>query len=53
MAIAFLLLDQTLGEYDVETRVGQIGVAAPSGSADAVSLEQLPQAFDAFFAGRR
>jgi hypothetical protein len=53
VAIAFLLLDQTLGEYDVDTRVGQIGVAAPSGSADAVSLEQLPQAFDAFFAGRR
>ncbi|MBC2731660.1 hypothetical protein [Thiobacillus sp.] len=54
MGIAFLMLDQALGEYDVETRVGQIEVAAPGdNSAKAVSLMQLPHAFDALFASRR
>src|SRR5262249_23226597 len=51
--IAFLLLDQALGEYDVETRVGFVDVKAPSPNlADARSLKELPKAFDDFFAGR-
>lgn len=50
MAVAYLLLDQALGEYDVETRVGFIEVKAPSSAAKAaVTLQQLPKAFDAFF----
>ena len=44
----FLLLDSTLGEYDVETRLGAIdiqpGVAGPK---DARTLADLPQAVDA------
>jgi hypothetical protein len=49
-AIAFLLLDGTLGEYDVETRVGQIQVgAAPKSTVRTFSLETLPNAFDALF----
>lgn len=51
--IAFLLLDQALGEYDVETRVGFIDVRAPSpGLARLRSLQDSPMAFDDFFAGR-
>jgi|SRR5882724_788218 len=51
--IAFLLLDQALGEYDVETRVGFIDVKAPTpGRAQARTLQELPKAFDDFFAGR-
>jgi hypothetical protein len=51
--IAFLLLDQALGEYDVETRVGFIEVKAPSpGPAQVRSLQELPKAFDDFFIGR-
>jgi hypothetical protein len=50
MAIAFLLLDGALGEYDVETRVGQINVEAPpKGRAKTFSLEDLPKTFDAGF----
>ena len=49
-AIAFLLLDAALGEYDVETRVGQIKLEASSpGGAHICSLEDLPRVFDALF----
>lgn len=46
--VAFLLLDQALGEFDTETKVGYIGV----GSTDhpqiksSYSLKELPSAFD-------
>ncbi|MBO9685108.1 MAG: hypothetical protein J7598_00725 [Mitsuaria chitosanitabida] len=51
--IAILLLDQALGEYDVETRVGSIDVRAPSAAtASAVPLSRLPTAFDSFFVTR-
>ncbi|MFC5461165.1 hypothetical protein [Massilia niabensis] len=51
--IGYLFLDQTLGEFDVETRVGAIQFQAPSGSDTmAVSLHELPAAFDAYFARR-
>jgi hypothetical protein len=51
--IGYLLLDQALGEFDVETRVGFIDVAAPSPRpAKAVSLKDLPVAFDGFFQQR-
>lgn len=50
-AIAFLLLDGALGEYDVETRVGQIRVGATSNDTEQLySLKALPGAFDALFA---
>jgi hypothetical protein len=49
-AIAFLLLDGALGEYDVETRVGQIQVkAVPDPTAQTCSLDALPKNFDALF----
>jgi hypothetical protein len=48
---AYLFLDQALGEFDVETRVGFIEVrdraTVPSG---AVSIYDLPKAFDHFLA---
>lgn len=45
--IAYLLLDQALGEYDVETRVGYIEVkSVMSKNAKAVSLKELPKVFD-------
>jgi hypothetical protein len=48
--MTYLLLDQALGEYDVETRVGGIIVEAPSQSSpETISLEQLPKAFDDLF----
>ena len=48
--IAFLFLDQVLGEHDVETRVGFINVQEPSAAtASARPLSQLPGAFDSFF----
>jgi len=54
MAIAFLLLDEALGEYDVETRIGNIDIKpltdAPS---SACSLEALPRAFDSSFLSKR
>jgi hypothetical protein len=51
--IAFLLLDQAVGEYDVETRVGYIEVKDSSQApAQARSLQELPKAFDDFFTGR-
>jgi hypothetical protein len=51
--IAFLLLDQALGEYDVETRVGYIEVKDSSHApAQARSLHEMPKAFDDLFTGR-
>jgi hypothetical protein len=51
LGVAFLMLDQALGEYDVEMRVGRIDVAAAVNDVSgAVNLEQLPHAFDSFFA---
>ncbi|KVS49870.1 hypothetical protein WK43_31015 [Burkholderia ubonensis] len=51
--IAFLFLDQALGEFDVETRVGRVDVQAPiAANSDAVPLNELPKAFDAFVAKR-
>ncbi len=48
---AFLFLDQALGEFDVETRVGFIEVQAPSSaSSGAHPLHEFPKAFDMFFA---
>jgi hypothetical protein len=50
-ALSFLLLDGALGEYDVETRVDQISVAAkPNEKEQTYSLEDLPKAFDAALA---
>ncbi len=50
---AFLFLDQALGEFDVETRVGFIEVRAPSSAnSEAFPLHDLPKAFDRFFAKR-
>lgn len=52
-AIAFLLLDQALGEYDVETKIGRVSVQEPSErDASAVPLRALPMAFDAASARR-
>lgn len=45
--IAYLLLDQALGEYDVETRVGYIEVkSVVPANLKVVSLQELPKAFD-------
>ena len=53
LSITFLLLDQALGEYDVETRVGEISVKSVSqASAKASSLKDLPKRFDELFASR-
>jgi hypothetical protein len=46
-SIAFLLLDQALGEYDVEMRVGTLQVAKPSTDAQSLPLQKLTTAFDA------
>ncbi len=49
-AIAFLLLDQALGEYDVETRVGQILVKPiQQAPVNASPLAALPAIFDKLF----
>ena len=47
-SIGYLLLDQALGEYDVETAVGPIDmVATPSGSEpERFPLSELPRMFD-------
>ena len=51
LGIAFLLLDQSLGEFDVETRVGPIDVLAPeAGNKDVYSLSELPAVLDNHFA---
>jgi hypothetical protein len=53
-AIAFLFLDEALGEYDVETRVGQVNVDSVSKApAQSYSLEALPKAVDAFIAHKQ
>jgi hypothetical protein len=48
MGFVFLFLDQALGEYDVETRVGEIDVK-PSTSAPPTAhpFKNLPKEFDA------
>jgi hypothetical protein len=47
----FLILDEALGEYDMETRVGAIDFLAADSPYFARSrpLAELPAAFDAFF----
>jgi len=48
--IAFLMLDQALGEYDVETRIGRVTVMPRSRSAGKTySLKQLPKVIDRMF----
>lgn len=50
LAIAFLLLDEALGEYDVEMKIGQIQVKpSPPTAEQAHSLEELPKIVDAMF----
>ncbi len=52
-SVAFLMLDQALGEYDVETSVGSIAVRAPSETpSGAVPLRELSKLFDSFVAKR-
>lgn len=47
MPITFLLLDQALGEYDVEIYVGKIDIKSLSDAPkDACSLSTLPKVFD-------
>ena len=47
LGIAFLILDQALGEYDVETRIGAIDVSAPSARfGKSSTLAELPKVFD-------
>jgi len=49
--IVYLLLDEALGEYDVETRVGGINIKAPEeASGPTCSLADLPKRVDALFA---
>jgi len=48
--IVFLLLDQALGEYDVEMHVGKIEIRPVSEApAGALSLDALPKVFDDSF----
>jgi len=46
--IGYLLLDEALGEYDVETKLGLIKILAPETSAQGnrYPLSQLPASFD-------
>ena len=49
MRIAFLMLDQALGEFDVETRVGFIEVKSLQEAPKTKKpLKELPKTFDAF-----
>lgn len=51
LGIAFLLLDQALGEYDVETRIGFVDIKDLSeASATSRLFVSLPKSFDAIFA---
>lgn len=51
--IGYLMLDQALGEYDVETRVGGISfVATPISGNKTVHLKQLPKVVDAALASK-
>jgi hypothetical protein len=46
-AIAFLFLDEALGEYDVETRVGKVNIdSASNAHTQSYSLDALPKAVD-------
>ena len=47
--VGYLLLDEALGEYDVESSLGLIKMYAPEVSTQEkrYSLSQLPNAFDA------
>jgi hypothetical protein len=50
IGIAFLLLDQALGEYDVETRIGEIRVDdTAKAPPKAYPLKELPMHFDQLF----
>lgn len=50
LGIAFLMLDETLGEYDVEMFVGQVRVEAlRENPASTVRLKELPKLIDAMF----
>ncbi len=52
-AINYLLLDQALGEFDVETYVGQIRVeSSPGIGQKTYSLAELPAAFDSLIKAR-
>jgi hypothetical protein len=53
-SIGYLFLDQALGEFDVETRVGQIDFEATSEHhTEAKPLRELPALVDAYFAHRQ
>jgi len=53
-AIAFLVLDRALGEYDVETRVSEVQVASTAHvPADAFSLDAFPRAFDSLWTNQK
>ena len=50
MSIAFLMLDQSLGEYAVETRIGRLEIESTTDAPpEAQPLETLPAAFDALY----
>jgi hypothetical protein len=53
--IGFLFLDQCLGEYDVETKVGFVEFRPASGQTDLAKrpLSELSEAFDEFVGSRR
>ncbi|HEY6181424.1 MAG TPA: hypothetical protein VIW67_04210 [Terriglobales bacterium] len=52
--IAFLFLDEALGEYDVETRVGEVKIDSTSKApAHTYSLDALPAAFDSVITGKK
>jgi hypothetical protein len=52
--IGYLLLDETLGEYDVETRLGLIKMLSPDTqtAGDRHPLAELPRLFDQFVSRR-
>jgi len=52
-SIAFLFLDQALGEFDVETLVGDVDVqAVVPAESNAIPLNELPRTFDAIVSKR-
>ena len=50
LALALLLLDTLLGEYDVEMKLGTIGIepSEKENSSRALTLDRLPGVFDAY-----
>ncbi len=50
LALALLLLDTLLGEYDVEMKLGTIGIEPPGNgnSSRGITLDLLPGVFDAY-----